>query len=325
MRVNQDESLWVVIPALNEAENLLSLVPEVVRHTTQLGVRATILIVDDGSTDSTNSVTRELMAQHPIVSCLALRRNFGKAEALRQGFTLALQNGATTLVMMDADGQDDPAELPRLLDADVAGHGVVTGARVVRHDRFVKRTTSRWYNAATRMVSGAPGRDFNSGFKALSAEAAREVLPMLYGELHRYITIIAYWRGYKVHEVEVSHHERLHGETKYGPARFWRGFMDLVTVRFLMSYESRPSHLFGGFGALMLFLGSIVLTYMTALRLSGETVGSRPALIAGVLLVLVGLQLLLFGLLAELVVYGRENRRTDPPARGRVITGSDSE
>jgi hypothetical protein len=189
----------------------------------------------------------------------------------------------------------------------------VTGARVQRNDRFVKRHTSRLYNWATGWLSGAPGRDFNSGFKAMRPDVARDVSPMLYGELHRYVTVIAHWLGYRITEVPVEHHERMFGKSKYGIARFFRGFMDLMTVRFLMSYEHRPSHLFGGIGLGSLVLGLGVLGYLTVLRFMGETIGDRPALIAGVLLVVIGVQLLLFGLLAELVVYNRQrDGRTKP-------------
>jgi len=206
---------------------------------------------------------------------------------------------------MDADGQDDPSELPRLLAELLAGSDLVTGARIERQDRFTKKQTSRLYNRVTGSISGAPGRDFNSGYKVFTAEVARDITPMLYGELHRYITVMAHWLGYRVAEVPVAHHPRLNGKTKYGVARFWRGFIDLITVRFLMSYEHRPSHLFGGIGLSTLVVGLGTLVYLTGLRLMGETVGGRPLLMAGVLLVVTGLQLLLFGLLAELIVYTR--------------------
>ena len=210
--------------------------------------------------------------------------------------------------MMDADGQDETrlschGSRPEALDA---GSDLVTGARLVRRDRFVKRTTSRLYDRTTAWLSGAPGRDFNSGFKLMRAQVARQVSPMLYGELHRYLTVMAHWMGFKVTEVTVEHHPRLHGHSKYGVARFWRGFMDLLTMRFLMSYENRPSHLFGGLGGLSLLVGMGILLYLTVLKIGGEAIGGRPLLIAGVLFFLVGLQLLLFGLLAEMIVHARQ-------------------
>ena len=297
-------SVWVIVPALNESENLRELVPRI-HSVISRWDGARLLVVDDGSTDSTAATVDAVATELPGISLLRLGRNFGKATALQRGFDEAVVAGAGYVVMMDADGQDDPCELPRLLDGIQSGADLVTGARVERNDRFIKRKTSKLYNKATAIISRAPGRDFNSGFKAMRVDVALDVSPMLYGELHRYLTVIAHWLGYRVSEVPVQHHARMHGSTKYGPARFWRGFVDLLTVRFLMSYENRPSHLFGGFGFLSLFLGGLVLAYLTVLRLFGERIGDRPLLIAGVLLVMVGLQLTLFGFLAELTVHAR--------------------
>ena len=298
-------SLWVVIPALDEAENLAVLVPRVVAEVATYAAGGRVLVVDDGSTDDTGKVVASLMAEHPDVELETLRHNEGKAAALRRGFERALAAGAEVLVMMDADGQDDPSELGRLLERLDAGAELVTGARLERRDRFVKRTTSRLYNRTTGMLSGAPGRDFNSGYKAMTADVAASLTSMLYGEMHRYLTVVAHSMGYRVDEVAVQHHPRMAGESKYGLARFWRGFADLVTIRFLLSYENRPSHLFGGVGLASFVLGVLVLGYLTAVKIAGNPIGDRPLLIAGVLLVMVGLQLALFGLLAELVVHAR--------------------
>lgn len=298
-------NLWVVLPALNEADNLRVLVPRIVTEIDAFAPGGRVLVVDDGSVDETAKVLAELMAELPCLAVEAVRHNQGKAAALQRGFRRALEAQADVVVMMDADGQDDPAELGRLLERIEAGADLVTGARTVRRDRFVKRTTSRVYNRVTGMISGTPGRDFNSGFKAMTAEVARDLLPMLYGEMHRYLTVVAHGMGYSVAEVTVEHHPRLSGESKYGVARFWRGFIDLFTVRFLLSYQHRPSHLFSGVGFVSFFLGCVMLTYLTALKVGGQSIGDRPLLIAGVLFVLVGLQLTLFGLLAELVVNAR--------------------
>jgi glycosyltransferase involved in cell wall biosynthesis len=297
--------LWVVVPALDEAENLRVLVPRIVAEVATFDPLGRVLVVDDGSTDDTGKVVVELMADHPEVELETLRHNLGKAAALQRGFRRALDEGADVIVMMDADGQDDPAELGRLLERIDAGADLVTGARLVRQDRFVKRTTSRLYNRTTGLISGAPGRDFNSGYKAMRAAVAEDVSPMLYGEMHRYLTVIAHGMGYRVAEVPVQHHPRMAGTSKYGLARFWRGFADLLTVRFLLSYENRPSHLFGAVGMGCLLLGFLTLGYLTVLRVLGEPIGDRPLLIAGVLMVMAGLQLTLFGLLAEMVVHAR--------------------
>lgn len=297
-----------MVPAYNEAENLPEVVPAIVDVVVGLDPASQVIVVDDGSTDRTAEVARELARDIEAIRVVTLGRNRGKAAALKRGFELAAADGARIVAMMDADGQDDPAALPDLVARIDAGADLVTGARMVRNDRFVKRTTSRLYNRVTGMLSGAPGRDFNSGFKVMRAEVAADSVPMLYGELHRYLTVVAHWQGYAVAEVPVPHHRRLHGSSKYGLARFWRGFMDLLTIRFLMSFENRPAHLFSGFGFLAFITGSVVLGYLLVEKLTGEPIGHRPLLTAGVLLVLVGLQLVLFGLLAELIVYSRQRR-----------------
>jgi glycosyltransferase involved in cell wall biosynthesis len=306
-------STFVLIPAFNEAENLLELLPRVLEQATLIRGELRVLVVDDGSRDGTADVVREVSAGREALQVVTLRTNRGKAEALRVGFRTAIAEGASTVVMMDADGQDDPTELPRLIERLDDGADLVTGARLLRNDRFVKRHTSRLYNRVTSVMTRVPGSDFNSGYKAMRAEVAAELAPMMYGEMHRYLTVIAHWRGFRTAEVPVHHHARVHGTTKYGIARFWRGFMDLLTVRFLMSYEHRPSHLFGGLGVASLGLGGLMLLYLLVLRITGSTVGDRPMLVAAVLLVLVGLQFVLFGLSAELAVRDRNTGRVDEP------------
>ncbi len=290
----------VVLPAYNEADNLVELVPETTASLREAGVTFEVVVVDDGSTDGTAEIMRELRS--PEVVCVSLRRNAGKSAALDAG--LARVRGEY-VVLMDADGQDDPAQIPRLLAALDADEDLdlVTGRRAIRHDRFVKRTTSRVYNRATAAVTGVPGRDFNSGFKAMRRELATSL--ELYGELHRYIPVLAQWRGFKVDEVDVDHQERRHGVSKFGRARFWRGFLDLITVKFLTTYTGRPFHLFGGLGVVMGVVGSALLGWMLVERIMGNQVGTRPALMAGVLLVVVAVQMVLLGLLAELSVHLR--------------------
>jgi dolichol-phosphate mannosyltransferase len=285
---------------------LAELIPETVGVLHEAGVTFEIVVVDDGSTDGTH----ELMAEHRSadVVYLRLRRNAGKSAALSAG--LARAKGEY-IVLMDADGQDDPRELPRLIkmldgDSDI---DLVTGRRAVRNDRFVKRTTSKLYNRATSMVTGVDGSDFNSGLKVMRRELAQGL--ELYGELHRYIPVLAAWRGFKVTEADVHHHERRHGESKFGRARFWRGFLDLITVKFLTTYTGRPFHLFGGVGVIMGFIGSGLLGWMFVERILGERVGTRPALQAGVLLVVVAVQMISLGLLAELSVHLRRRTNLD--------------
>ena len=306
--------IWVVVPAYNEVESIEIVIPHIHDRLTEIDSCGRVLVVDDGSTDGTAQALSSLQERLPGLAVVSLKRNAGKSAALSVGFTTALEGGASTVVMMDADGQDDPEEIGRLVTEVQKGTDLVTGARVVRQDRYIKRSTSRVYNRVTGLMTGVPGSDFNSGFKAMSDDSVRDLIPMLYGDLHRYLTVIAYWSGHSVTEIPVTHHHREHGQSKYGISRFWRGFIDLITVRFIMSYEARPSHLFGGLGFAVLALGSVLLGYLTVLRIAGETIGDRPLLVIAVLLIVVGLQLLLFGLLAELTVYGRQTAR----ASGRL-------
>lgn len=302
-----DLDISILLPAYNEAENLPEVVADICAVLRADGRSFEVLVVDDGSTDGTMETVAGLQADHPELRAVRLRRNSGKSAALQVGFRSVL---GQFVVLMDADGQDDPNEVPRLLARlDEDDLDLVTGRRSIRQDRFIKRNTSKVYNWTTAKVTGVPGRDFNSGLKAMRREVA-ESLDM-YGELHRYIPVLADWAGFAVAEADVEHHERLHGSSKFGRARFWRGFLDLFTVKFLTTYTARPFHLFGGLGLTSGALGSIILAWMAVLRLSGEQIGNRPALVVGVLLVVVGIQLISLGLMAELFIHYRA-ARTDP-------------
>jgi hypothetical protein len=205
--------------------------------------------------------------------------------------------------------------VPRLLHhLEAENLDCVTGRRAVRNDRFIKRTTSKLYNGVTAKVTGVPGKDFNSGLKAMTRELA-DTLEM-YGELHRYIPVLAVWNGFRVGELDVEHHERRHGTSKFGRARFWRGFLDLVTVKFLTTYTARPFHLFGGIGFVIGLVGSLLLAWMGVSKILGHDIGTRPALQLGVLLVVVAVQMLSLGLLGELMVNLRRRRNLDATAEG---------
>ena len=299
----------VLLPAYNEAENLAEVVPAIADVLDGLGRSWEVLVIDDGSTDGTRSVMNGLRSDQ--VRYVRLRRNAGKSAALSIGLDHV---EGQTVVLMDADGQDDPAALPQLLDMLEQGVDLVTGRRVIRHDRFVKRTTSKLYNGVTAKVTGVPGKDFNSGLKAMSRELADSL--EMYGELHRYIPVLAVWNGFKVAEMDVAHRERLHGTTKFGRARFWRGFLDLVTVKFLTTYTARPFHLFGGIGFVIGAVGSLLLAWMLASKIGGNAIGQRPALQLGVLLVVVAVQMVSLGLLGELMVNLRRRRHLDTTAEG---------
>ncbi len=293
----------VVMPAYNEGVNLGEVVPELAVVLAGLEGPSLIFVVNDGSTDDTRSVLTALAATQPTLQAVHVPGRSGKALALRAGFTSALDAGAARIVMMDADGQDHPSEIPRLLAALDEGADLATGARNKRRqDRFIKRWSSVVYNSVTARVSGVRSRDMNSGLKAMTANVATDLLPSLYGDLHRYVSVVAHWRGYRLVDVPVIHRPRLHGTSKYGPRRYWRGLMDLVTIRFLVAYQHRPSHLVSTVGLLALLGGSVILSVLVVEWLLGNPIGDRPLLLAGVLLVVSGLQLVLFGLVAELIV-----------------------
>lgn len=294
----------VVMPAYNECDNLVELLPELVAVLEGMDVHYEVLVVDDGSTDGTRSAVGRLGLDG--VQCLRLRRNSGKSAALSVGLRRAT---GEAIVLMDADGQDDPNEVPRMLAVLADGADLVTGQRSVRNDRFIKRHTSKVYNATTRLVTGVPGSDHNSGFKAMTADVAANL--ELYGELHRYIPVLAAWQGFATTEIPVQHHARRHGTSKFGAVRFWRGFLDLVTVKFLTQYVSRPFHLFGTVGIVIGAVGAVLLGWMAVVKLTGGGIGERPALIIGVLCAVVAVQMISLGLLAELIVNLRRTTNLD--------------
>jgi glycosyltransferase involved in cell wall biosynthesis len=259
---------------------------------------ADIVVVDDGSTDGTWPALEALAERCSQLHALRLRRNFGKSTALMVGVDVALGD---VIVTMDGDLQDDPAELPRFVAAIEEGADLVSGWKKARRDPLSKRLPSRLFNSVTAWVSGIELHDFNCGYKAYRREVFQTV--QLYGELHRYVPVLADALGFRVAEIAVTHHPRRFGRTKYGVARFLRGFLDLLTVMMITRFAYRPSHLFGGIGTLLLVVGGAALAYLTALKLfAGAHIGDRPLLLLGGLLAIIGVQLLLFGMLAELVI-----------------------
>ncbi len=297
-----------VLPAYNEVESLPYLLDEILGVVDDHSWNVEILIVDDGSTDGTDAAIRSVSERDSRVRAIRLRGNRGKSPAIQVGLESI---EGDVVVLMDADGQDDPSELPKLFAAMDLGADLVTGQRAVRHDRLVKRSTSRVYNWATHRLTGIEGRDFNSGFKVMRAEVAGTL--ELYGELHRYIPVLAAWNGFTVTEVPVNHRSRIGGHSKFGRTRFWRGYLDLVTVKFLTTYTNRPLHLFGSIGSIFGLAGFAILFYLFIEKLGGHAIGTRPALTAGVLMVIVGVQLVSLGLVAELIVNLANRRR---PSRG---------
>ena len=261
------------------------------------------VFVDDGSTDGTFAALTRLHAAQERVRVVRLRRNFGKAAALQAGFEQAQGEVSVTI---DGDLQDDPAEIPRLLAKLEEGFDLVSGWKTKRRDPLLRRLLSRLFNAVTGRVSGLRLHDLNCGLKAYRAEVVHG--QRIYGELHRFIPVLAHYRGYRVAELPVNHRPREHGRSRYGMERYIRGFLDLLTVTFMGRYRHRPLHLFGGLGLALGAAGAGVLVYLTVLKVMGEAIGHRPLLTLGVLLVVVGVQLVSLGLVSELVASHHEER-----------------
>jgi glycosyltransferase involved in cell wall biosynthesis len=288
----------VCVPLYNEAESLATLHAELARsvEANQLGP-AEFIFVDDGSRDGSWRVIQSLAKADPRVRGIRFRRNFGKAAALTAGFRAAK---GLTIFTLDGDLQDDPAEIPRFLAKLDEGYEVVSGWKQTRHDPWHKVGPSRVFN---RLVSGLTGchlHDHNCGFKAYRREVLDEVT--LYGELHRFVPVLAFERGFKVSEIVVNHRARKFGHSKYGIARFIKGLLDLLTVHFLSRYGQRPLHVLGALGLAMLALGCSGLAYLAALWVLGyRPIGDRPLLFYSGTLLGVGTQLVCLGVLAEMV------------------------
>lgn len=313
-------SVSVVVPVFNEHESVEPLLAELLPVVRGLEVPAEVIVVDDGSTDGTRTVLEEMAERHPELRVVFLRRNFGKGAALMAGFREATGDAIVTI---DGDLQDDPTEIPRLLAGLEEGADLVSGWKATRRDPWSKRAASRVFNAVTARVSGLSLRDLNCGFKAYRREVVQSLA--LTGDLYRYIPVLAASEGFKVQEVAVNHRPRRFGASKYGLERYLRGFLDLLTIVFIGRFRSRPMHLFGGLGVLFASVGFAISAYMAVLRFMGQGIGNRPLLLLGVLLIVVGVQLVTIGLLSEMVQRNHLRRGVDEvTARIERVTGGGS-
>lgn len=301
----------IVVPGLNEAPSLPILARQI-RDAIGERLSYEIIFVDDGSTDDTWKVISELHDADPSVRGVRLRKNFGKAMALAAGFERVR---AETVIMMDADLQDDPADLPRMIEALEEGLDVVVGWKVNRLDPLNRKVFSRVFNGTVGIVTGVRLHDMNCGFKAYKAEVLQSI--PIYGDLFRFIPVLASWQGFRVGEIPVNHRTREFGRSRYGLERILRGFFDLLSVSFLTKYSRKPMHLFGLLGLFFTLLGLLICGYLSVLWLSGEAIGARPLLLLGVLLILVGAQSFSIGLLGEFMTfqYHRKHEREHLPVR----------
>ncbi|MGK2955046.1 MAG: glycosyltransferase family 2 protein [Solirubrobacterales bacterium] len=307
--------LAVIIPALNERESLPGLIGEIDEACGKIEppIDWEVLVVDDGSTDRTFEVIKDLANSNDRVWAIRLRRNFGKSSALSVGFDAT---SADTVVTIDGDGQDDPADIPLLLAKLREGSDLVSGWKRDRQDPATRRLASRSFNWFTTKATGVQMHDMNCGFKAYRGECARSI--DVYGEMHRFMPALAAQQGWKVAEVPINHRAREFGKSRFGLERYLRGALDLITVVFLGRYQFRPLHLFGGAGAAMTFLGLVICLYLTIVKIGGEAIGERPLLFLGVLLIVVGVQLLTLGLLAQMQVLTRRELAGSGLERSRI-------
>ena len=306
--------LSILVPVLNEEGSLAELHRQIAEACREGGVEWELLLIDDGSTDRSWPIIAELAERHPEVSGIRFRRNFGKAAAQMAGLRVARGD---VLMTMDADLQDDPAEIPRFLEQIHAGYDVVNGWKQRRLDPWHKVYPSKVFNWMVSRLTGLKLHDHNCGLKAFRREVGQEL--RLYGELHRFIPVLAFARGFKVVEVPVHHRPRQHGHSKYGVRRFLRGFLDLLTVKFITGFGDRPQHMLGGIGLFFFGLGLLGLGYLAILWLlmqvfqlvAVEPIGTRPLLAYSLASLLLGAQAVSLGLLAELLIH-RTGHEADP-------------
>ena len=292
----------IVVPLFNEEESLQPLASEITKVCTESHLDFEVIFVDDGSTDNSLKVIKDICRTDTHYKYVSFQKNYGKSAALQVGFARVTGGYVIT---MDADLQDDPKEIPNLLKKLNEGYDLVSGWKKVRYDPFIKRQSSKFFNFVTRVMSGIKLHDFNCGLKAYRRAVVRQI--KVYGELHRYMPVLAHWQGFTVTEIPVQHHPRRYGKTKFGISRFFKGFIDLVTVTFVTRYIKRPMHLFGFLGAFSFFVGFLVNGYLTLEWIYGKPLSNRPMLFLGMLLIIVGVQFFSVGLLGEMMVHNSQS------------------
>jgi glycosyltransferase involved in cell wall biosynthesis len=289
----------VVIPLLNEEESLPELSQKLEEELNKIAKDSyEVIFIDDGSTDNSYEVIKQINQKNNRFKAIRFRRNFGKSAALSVGFDRAKGRYVAT---MDADLQDDPKELSNLLDKMRAGYDLVSGWKRDRHDPISKTLPSKLFNYVTSKTSGIKLHDFNCGLKLYKREVVKSL--HVYGEMHRYLPALAHWQGFKVTEQPVEHHPRIYGYSKFGISRFLNGYLDLLTVLFTTRYVKRPLHFFGFLGTFIAFVGfciDLVLSIQWALGLT--SLSNRPLALLGIAMIIVGVQFISMGLIGEIIV-----------------------
>ncbi len=295
----------IVVPLFNEAESIAELVEQITdaisksRLEELFGHRPSfeVLFINDGSNDGSDKVIKQLIAVHSEVKLISFRRNYGKSAGLDAGFKAAQ---GKYVITMDADLQDNPYEIEPLIRKLEEGYDLVSGWKKKRYDPITKTLPSKLFNAVTRLLSGVPLHDFNCGLKAYRHEVVKSL--QIYGEMHRYIPVLAKWNGFRVGELVVQHRARKYGQSKFGISRFFNGFLDLLTVLFITKYMKRPMHFFGMAGIVAFIIGFAISFYLALEKVMfNASVSQRPLLLLGVMLIILGVQLFGIGLLGEMI------------------------
>ena len=292
--------LSIVIPLYNEEKNIPILYSILRRVLHQVGKSYEIIFIDDGSYDKSLEELMKVKVHDSNVKIIQFQRNFGKAAGLSAGFKEA---SGDIVITMDADLQDRPEEIPKLLNKIEQGYDLVSGWKYKRYDSIGKKVPSKIMNILAKILSGARIHDFNCGLKAYRNEVVKNM--NIYGELHRYIPALAHWKGYKVGEVKVVHKKRKYGRSKYGLFRL-KGVFDLITIKFLNTYGKKPLHFFGTLGALSAFIGFVIGLKLAFDWLRKIPIGNRPLSILAVLLIVIGIQFVSLGLIGEMVSSNKE-------------------
>lgn len=299
--------LSIIVPVYNEEESLPELEAWIRRVMEEHQFTYEVIMVDDGSTDTSWQVVDQLSSENQNIKGIKFQRNYGKSAALNTGFAAA---AGDVVVTMDADLQDSPDELPELFRmVKEEGYDIVSGWKKKRYDPLSKTVPSKIYNWVTRTVSGISLHDFNCGLKAYRSNVVKSI--EVYGEMHRYIPLIAKWAGFrKIGEKVVQHRARKYGETKFGAKRILSGFLDLMSVSFLGRFSKNPMHFFGTLGSLFIFAGFAILIYLSITKLFYEAfrIADRPLFFLGILVFIIGTQLFVTGFLAELITRSAADR-----------------
>lgn len=293
--------LSIIIALFNEEESLEELYQQIYDELSSNGVPSyEIIFVNDGSTDDSLKVLKNLQSKNANVQIVNFPRNQGKTAALKIGFKICQGDYVVT---MDADLQDDPKEISAFLELSKSkDFDVISGWKKKRFDSLEKRLPSKFFNFVTSLLGGIKLHDFNCGLKFYKKKVVKNLYHSFYGEMHRFIPLLAHWSGFKVGEMVVKHHPRKHGHSKFGLARYYRGFIDLLTLTVLKRYKSRPMHIFGGFGTLCLIAGMVINLYFLAVWIITSELRVRPVMLLGIILVVVAVQFFSLGFISEIII-----------------------